>query len=45
VGGVPAGARATRTPLAFHALSVAEAVGITYEDAERDPVYRRWRSS
>ena len=38
-------ARATRTPLAFYALSVEEAVGTTYEGADRDPVYRRWRSS
>jgi hypothetical protein len=36
---------ATRTPLAFYALSVAEAVGTTYEGTDRDPVYRRWRSS
>lgn len=38
-------ARATPTPLAFFALSVEEAVGTTYEGADRDPVYRRWRSS
>ena len=34
----------TRVPLAFFALSVDEAVGTTYEGADRDPVYRRWRS-
>jgi len=38
-------ARRTRTPLAFYALSVEEAVGTIYEGADRDPVYRRWRSS
>jgi hypothetical protein len=38
-------ARATPTPLAFYALSVEEVVGTTYEGADRDPVYRRWRSS
>jgi hypothetical protein len=38
-------ARATPTPLAFFALSVEEAVGTTYEGADRDPVYRRWRPS
>ena len=37
--------RATRTPLAFYSLSVEEAVGTTYEGTDRDPVYRRWRSS
>jgi hypothetical protein len=36
-------ARGTRTPLAFYALSVEEAVGTTYEGVDRDPVYRRWR--
>jgi hypothetical protein len=34
----------TRAPLAFFALSVDEAVGTSYEGADRDPVYRRWRS-
>ena len=34
----------TRAPLAFFALSVDEAVGTIYEGADRDPVYRRWRS-
>lgn len=34
----------TRVSLAFYALSVVEAVGTTYEGADRDPVYRRWRS-
>jgi hypothetical protein len=38
-------ARGTETPLAFYALSVEEAVGTTYEGADRDPVYRRWRPS
>jgi hypothetical protein len=37
-------ATVTRVPLAFYALSVDEAVGTTYEGADRDPVYRRWRS-
>jgi hypothetical protein len=32
-------------PLAFYALSVEEATATTYEGAEREPVYRRWRSS
>jgi hypothetical protein len=44
----PAAARVvgtTRVPLAFYALSVDEAVGTTYEGAELDPVYRRWRAS
>ena len=36
-------ARATATPLAFYALTVMEAVGTTYEGAEREPVYRSWR--
>ena len=34
----------TRVLLAFFALSVDEAVGTIYEGADRDPVYRRWRS-
>lgn len=38
-------AREAPTPLAFYALSVEEAVGTTYEGPDRDPVYRRWRSS
>ena len=38
-------ARDTRTSLAFYALSVEEAVATTYEGADRDPVYRRWRPS
>jgi hypothetical protein len=38
-------AQRTQTPLAFYALSVEEAIGTTYEGADRDPVYRRWRSS
>jgi hypothetical protein len=38
-------ARTTPMPLAFFALSVEEAVGTTYEGMDRDPVYRRWRSS
>jgi hypothetical protein len=38
-------ARGTRTPLAFYALSVEEALGTTYEGTDLDPVYRRWRSS
>jgi hypothetical protein len=37
--------RTTRVPLAFYSLSVEEAVGTTYEGAELDPVYRRWRAS
>jgi hypothetical protein len=36
-------ARATTTPLAFYGLTVMEAVGTTYEGAEREPVYRSWR--
>ncbi len=31
-------------PLAFYALSVEEVAATTYEGAEREPVYRRWRS-
>ena len=31
-------------PLAFYALSVDEVAVTTYEGAQRDPVYRRWRS-
>jgi hypothetical protein len=38
-------ARATPMALAFYGLSVEEAVGTTYEGPDRDPVYRRWRSS
>ena len=45
VGGEFLIARGTRTPLAFYALSVEEAVATTYEGTDRDPVYRRWRPS
>jgi hypothetical protein len=38
-------ARTTPMALAFYGLSVEEAVGTTYEGPDRDPVYRRWRSS
>ena len=38
-------ARATGPALAFYSLSVEEAVATTYEGTDRDPVYRRWRSS
>ena len=31
-------------PLAFYAMSVEEVTATTYEGAERDPIYRRWRS-
>jgi hypothetical protein len=36
-------ARATTTPLSFYSLTVTEAVGTTYEGAEREPVYSSWR--
>lgn len=37
-------AEEARYPLAFYAMSVEEVTATTYEGAERDPVYRRWRS-
>ena len=39
--GSPIGA-GTAVPLAFFALSVAEAVGTTYEGPEREPLHRSW---